>query len=64
MDYLELIARVTSHFPDKGQLMVRYYGLYANALKLTFVADNPPLARSGSGQTHEGQEEPQADPED
>jgi ribosomal protein S27E len=31
MDYLELIARATSHIPDKGQVMVRYYGLYANA---------------------------------
>ncbi len=31
MDYLELIARVTSHIPDKGQVTVRYYGLYANA---------------------------------
>lgn len=31
MDYLEVIARVTSHIPDKGQVMVRYYGLYANA---------------------------------
>ena len=31
MDYLELIARVTCHIPDKGQVMVRYYGLYANA---------------------------------
>jgi ribosomal protein S27E len=30
MDYLELIARVVSHIPDKGQVMVRYYGLYAN----------------------------------
>jgi hypothetical protein len=26
-----LIARVTSDIPDKGQVMVRYYGLYANA---------------------------------
>ena len=25
------IARVTSHIPDKGQVMVRSYGLYANA---------------------------------
>ena len=25
------IARVTSHIPDKGQVMVRYYGLHANA---------------------------------
>jgi hypothetical protein len=31
MDYLEFIARVTSHIPDKGQVLVRYYGLYANA---------------------------------
>jgi len=31
MDYLEFTARVTSHIPDKGQVMVRYYGLYANA---------------------------------
>ena len=31
MDCLEFIARVTSHIPDKGQVMVRYYGLYANA---------------------------------
>jgi len=27
MDYLEFIARVTSHVPDKGQVMIRYYGL-------------------------------------
>ncbi|MGB9005529.1 MAG: transposase [Candidatus Aminicenantales bacterium] len=26
-DYLEFIARVTSHIPDKGQVMVRDYGL-------------------------------------
>jgi len=31
MDYLEFIARVTSHIPDKGQVMVRYYDLYSNA---------------------------------
>ncbi len=31
MDYLEFIALVTSHIPDKGQVTVRYYGLYANA---------------------------------
>jgi hypothetical protein len=31
LDYLEFIARVTSHIPDKGQVMVRYYSLYANA---------------------------------
>lgn len=33
MDYLELIARVTAYIPDKGQVMVRYYELYANAHK-------------------------------
>jgi hypothetical protein len=31
MDYLEFIARITSHIPDKGRVTVRYYGLYANA---------------------------------
>jgi len=31
MDYLEFIARVVSHIPDKGQVMIRYYGLYSNA---------------------------------
>jgi hypothetical protein len=27
MDYLEFIARVISHIPDKGQVTVRYIGL-------------------------------------
>ena len=31
MDYLDSIARVTSHIPDKGQVTIRYFGLYANA---------------------------------
>jgi hypothetical protein len=31
MDDLELIARGTSYIPDKGQVMIRYFGLYANA---------------------------------
>jgi len=31
MNYLEFIARGTSHVPDKGQVMVRYFGLYGNA---------------------------------
>jgi Putative transposase len=31
MDYLEFIAPVTSHIPDKGQVMIRNYGLHANA---------------------------------
>jgi len=31
MDYLDFIARVTSNISDKDQVMIRYYGLYANA---------------------------------
>lgn len=31
MDYLEFIARVTSHIPHKGKVIVRYFGLYSNA---------------------------------
>ena len=27
IDYLEFIARMTSHIPDKGRVTVRYYGL-------------------------------------
>jgi hypothetical protein len=30
MDYQEFVARVTSHILNKGQAMVRYYGIYAN----------------------------------
>lgn len=30
MDYQEFVARVTSHILNKGQVMVRYYGIYAN----------------------------------
>jgi hypothetical protein len=36
MDYLEFVARVTSHIADKGQVMVRYYSLYANAHRGVF----------------------------
>ncbi len=32
MDYLEFVARVTSRIPDRGQIMVRYYGLYSNTI--------------------------------
>ena len=28
---LDIYRQVTSHIPDKGQVTVRYYGLYANA---------------------------------
>jgi hypothetical protein len=27
VDYLEFIARVTSHIPDKGRVTIRYFGL-------------------------------------
>jgi len=27
MDYLEFIARAASPIPDKGQVMIRYFGL-------------------------------------
>jgi hypothetical protein len=37
MDYLEFIARVTSHIPDKGQVMVRYYGLCKAQHNMAFV---------------------------
>jgi DNA helicase-2/ATP-dependent DNA helicase PcrA len=26
-----IIARISAHIPDKGQVMIRYYGLYSNA---------------------------------
>ena len=38
MDSLEFIARVTSHIPDKGQVMVRYYGL-CKALHKPYYAE-------------------------
>ena len=45
IDYLEFIARVTSHIPDKGQVMIRYYGLYSNAhrgkMRKSHEAANP-----------------------
>jgi Putative transposase len=47
LDFLEFIARTTSHIPDKGQVTVRYYGLYANAhrgkVKKTGLAAAPLL---------------------
>ncbi|MGB2763314.1 MAG: transposase zinc-binding domain-containing protein [Candidatus Aminicenantaceae bacterium] len=35
MHYLEFIARVTSHIPDKGQVMIRYCGLLRHKLSST-----------------------------
>jgi len=32
MGYLELIARVRSHIPDKGYVTVSYFRLYTNDL--------------------------------
>jgi hypothetical protein len=31
IEYLDFIARDTSHIPDKAKVMIRYYGLYSNA---------------------------------
>jgi hypothetical protein len=30
IDPLEFLARIVTHIPDKGQVMTRYYGWYAN----------------------------------
>ncbi len=48
MDYLKFIARVTSYIPDKGQVMVRCYGLYSNAhrgkiRKASSALSHPPI---------------------
>ena len=43
----EFITRATSPIPEKGQVMVRYYGLYSNAprakIRTTLEAANPIL---------------------
>ena len=60
MDYLDFIARITTHIPDKGQLMIRYYGLYSNAHRGTErkrgqagpvmpVAQPPPPTKTSPG---------------
>jgi len=38
MDYMEFIGRLTSHIPDKGQVMIRYYGL-CKALHKPYYAE-------------------------
>jgi len=48
MDYLDFIARTTSHIPDKGQVTVRYYGLYANAHRGRCARHNPTSIHSSS----------------
>ena len=30
MDALEFLARLVAHIPDRGQVLTRYYGWYAN----------------------------------
>jgi hypothetical protein len=60
MDYLEFIARLTAHIPEKGQVMVRYYGLYSNAHRgtqrkrptvgpLMLIAQPPPDTTASPG---------------
>lgn len=54
LEYLEFIAQVTSHTPDKGPVMIRYYGLYANAhrgkaKKASLVPVGPAGGRGGRG---------------
>jgi hypothetical protein len=47
MDYLEFIARVTSHIPDKGQVMVRYFGLCKALHKPNYAEFNIMLSHRG-----------------
>lgn len=60
MDYLEFIARVTAHIPDKGQVMIRYYALYSNAhrgkrrkrgqaLSVPAMVEPPPTSTTSPG---------------
>jgi hypothetical protein len=50
MDYLDFIACLTIHIPDKGQVMIRYYGLYSNAHrgKVRKRSPSPRLRRTAS----------------
>jgi len=41
-EYCSIIARVTSHIPDKGPVMVRPTPLFIDHLKLRFVAKKSP----------------------
>ena len=45
MDQAGVFHRVTSHIHDKGQVMVRYYGLYANAHISSFWGPAHPPVR-------------------
>ena len=58
---LEFIARVMSHIPDKGQVLVCYHGLYADAHRgrvrkanripvvLGLIEEDPALLTSRAG---------------
>ena len=59
IDYLDFIARVTAHIPDKGQVMIRYYGLYSNARRgmerrWRAAAPAPSVLAPLPGQPHPG----------
>jgi len=51
MGYLEFITSMTPHIPDKGQVIVRYYGLYANAHR--GEVRKPSLAPAAMGMAEE-----------
>jgi hypothetical protein len=60
MAYLEFIARVTSHIPDKGQVTVRYFGLYANAHRGEARKASLGFFLSGLSRTSSGASPPRA----
>jgi hypothetical protein len=58
-DYLEWIARLTSHIPDKGAQTVHYYGAYSNkhrgvVRKRVAAGTGQAAAGDGKGQESEG----------
>jgi Putative transposase len=55
MDYLEFIGRVVSRIPYRGQVMVRYYGLYANAHQARSTRRASRLSLSALKLVEEGQ---------
>ena len=55
-DYLEWIARLTSHIPDRGTHLVHYYGAYSNAhrgiaRRREVFVEVPPEDESPGGRT-------------
>lgn len=49
-DYLDWIARMTSHIPEKGAQLVDYYGAYSNADR-RIAARRPEAAQISSPRT-------------